>query len=559
MNKKSYIKRFIRVLFVFFKIFLSFRKEFILTRKKGYKYSQLRMLKIHKKNAKLLYNLAVDLGGVMIKLCQYFSTRRDMFPEPYIEILSPLQDNVPPVSFQEIESRLIEEYGDYNKIFIDINKVPLAAASLGQVHRAMLHNGDKVVLKVLKPMAERVVDIDFAILFHVFKLFGNLKAISDKIDINLILSEFIRVTGDELNFRREAFVSKLLKEKLGKFNYLKIPYIYEEISTENILVMEFCEGVKISELSDYDAIHCDPVILARRIVEIYFEQLLFIKTIHFDPHPGNILINTNNQIILLDFGMSGEITEKMSAGMKDGLKAFSIRDYRKILDILHDLGFLRKGVNRYSLLTVMEYFFDEILNVVRLDKESIQTVDLGPVIDDLIEIIYSQPFILPVEWAYIARTASTLAGIISGLNPAFKFNDEFKPFADKLLRNNIEEILSGTGEQLLKNIKTVYSLPSRMEYVLDTLDRGTLKFKVDLTEVDDRLDDLKNTIVRLVAIGIGFFSLVGAYTIYYVGRSEMYIYLSIVGFSSFFFSWLYSLKLKALRKRDFIKKAISGK
>ena len=167
------------------------------------------------------------------------------------QTLSPLQDNVPPVEFERIEKVIKEEFPNYNEIYKSIDPVPLASASLGQTHKAFLHDGREVVLKILKPDIEKIIDTDFAILTQVFKLMNNFKVFQEHADFFQILDEFIRVSGDELNFIREAHICKELKRNLIDLDYLIIPHIYEEYSTRRIIVMEYQGGDRISMVQDW--------------------------------------------------------------------------------------------------------------------------------------------------------------------------------------------------------------------------------------------------------------------------------------------------------------------
>lgn len=539
MNK-IYRRRYFEILTVFVKMLFTFKKEYGLIQKKGYSYAQKEMERAHTKRAKELYQLAIRFGGVLIKLCQYFSTKRDMFPEPYLKILAPLQDRVPPVPFESIEKRLNAEYGNYHQIFREFQHEPLAAASLGQVHRAVLKNGKAVVVKVLKYEAEDMVDLDFAILFHIFRLFEHIKFISDRIDLKQVLEEFIRITGDELNFRREIFISKKLRKGLSKFHYLKIPYVYEEYSTAKIIVMEYCEGVKINEISDFQSINCDPIIISKRILDLFFEQFIFIRWVHFDPHPGNILIAPDNRIILLDFGMAGEISGKMRDGISSGIVAFVKKDYRELIRILDRLGFFKKGFNYYSLTPVLEYFFDEIAETVKLEKESIQSVDLAPIMDDLLGIIYTQPIVIPIEWAYTGKTVSALSGIVSILNPNFRLYEEIKPYATKLLKEDSIHLFTNTLTEYWEDLKSVLDLPGRMTSFFNAYDHGNLIVKTDSGYSENQISALKNSIIACLFFilsvivflwGISFDSSVESY------RFFACLFFSVFSFSISFFSF----------------------
>jgi len=526
-----------------------FHREYQLIKKKGYNYAQQKMDIIHEKRAKQLYDMAISLGGVLIKLCQFFSARRDVFPDPYIKILSSLQDNVPPIKFTEIEKVLNREYDDCNKNFKSIDPVPLASASIGQVHKATLHNGSEVVLKILKPGVEKTIDTDLAILFFIFKLLSNLKLFKDRTDLQNVLDEFITITGDELNFTREAYIAAFFKENLKKLHFVNVPYIYPEYSTSKIIVMEYLSGDKITDKDSWSKRNNDPIILSKRIIKLYFEQFLTLKFINFDPHPGNILVADNNELVLLDFGMSGQITEKMRNDFKDLLRAIINRNYRLVLEVFDNLGFIKKGVNRYTLLPVIEYFFGELINTLKLNRESIQTADITPIIDDLVDIIYEQPFILPANWSYIGKTIGTVSGIVSTLNPDFRIYEELLPFAEKFLKDNIFTTTDKAIQNLKSGIFNLHTLPGRANYFIENIERGSYKFAVDTTDINIKIDESAAFMTRFFSFVIAVFSGAGSYICYISGKGSISFILLLISclFMSLFFFY------KKHSKKDIIK------
>jgi predicted unusual protein kinase regulating ubiquinone biosynthesis (AarF/ABC1/UbiB family) len=545
-------KRFTKVIGIFLRILLDLRKEMKIRKRKGFEYSQKVMAKTHIKRAWELYHIAIYLGGMMIKLCQYLSTRRDMLPEAYVTILSQLQDNVPPVAYADIKTIIDAEYTDRYFPFASIDETPLASASLGQAHRAKLKTGEDVVLKVLKPEVEKIIDTDSAILFYVFRLFSKIKAFRDFSEFSLVLEEFFRVTGDELNFKREVEISKRFKKSFVKFDYVKVPYVYEKFSNRRIIVMEFIDGVKITDVDKWAGKNNDPAVLSRRLIELYFEQFITMKIIHFDPHPGNIYVLENNNIALLDFCMSGEITEAMSGAIKDSLVAFARKDYVKLLELLKELGFLKKSANIYLFLPIVEYFFDEILETVKLEQSSMEKIDLSPVVDDLVEIIYTQPFRLPYEWAYIGKTIGTLTGIISTLYPDFKLYDELKPYFDKLVNGNIKEIVEKGLDFAKTTFNEIVNLPHKVDSLVNKIERGQLKFHVDFEDVDDKIMSLGATITRGISVAVSFFSGIFAYILHIINRPEGTIVFGGISLLAFFYFLLYRKKTK----REIIKKTL---
>jgi len=520
--------RFFKVARVFFGMVRDFYREARLIRRKGYAFSQKKMSPVHEKRARQFYDMAIALGGLHIKLCQFFSARRDIFPEPYIRILARLQDSVPPVPFSAIEQVLQEEYDDWRQHFKEIDPVPLASASLGQVHKAVLHDGREVALKILKPGVKRIIDIDFAILFYVFRLLSYSRRIREHADLFNLLDEFVAVTSDELNFKREAHIAARFREQLQKLPYVRIPLIYDAYCTAHVIVMEFLTGDKISDVHAWESRGNDPLVLSRRIIELYFEQFLKTGLIHFDPHPGNILVTDDNCLVLLDFGMSGEITDRMRNGIRELIRGVIIRDYRLVLDVLDQLGFIRKGVNKYSLLPVIEFFFDELLHVLKLNRESIHSADVSPIIDDLVEIVYEHPIQIPANWAYIGKTIGTLAGIVATLHPDCNVYEEIKPYADQILKDGILTTIEKGVSELGENLSQLYRLPARANEFMGNIERGIYTFRVDMSDIDRKANELMVFVVRFFSFVISLFSGAGAYLFYRAGQSPKMLVCSVI-------------------------------
>lgn len=530
---RNYRKRFFRVLGIFIKIIFAFGKEFKLTRRYGYKTAQEKMYSRHLKCAKELYSVSIELGSIYIKLCQFLSTKNDIFPAPYIEILSPLQNSVPAVPFSSIEERLISEYKDYKQVFSSFSEVPMAVASLGQVHCATLKDGKKVVVKVLKKEAEDTVDFDLAILFRVVRFVEHFGFISKHIDLSSLLDEFINVTSDELNFFREIFVAEKMRKSLSKFSYLKIPKMYKEFCTRRIIVMEYCEGIKINEVKDFREINCNPKVLADRILEVFFEQFVFTGWVHFDPHPGNILVAPGNRIVLLDFGMSGEITPDMSDAIARGIIAVMNQDSRAVLQILQEQEFLRDAANIHTLLPLVEFLLNKVAVMLNMNKQSIQTFDFTPIKKDFHNLMSSEEIVVPVKWAYAGKTVAALAGFLAVLNPDFKIYEQVRKYAAKIVIGKPQLLVKYGAKDAVRFAKLTYSLPERLTRLLDEYDRGTLVVK---TKSGDESNENKPVKRGLFLITAFIFFICGI--LYKFAPQYMYIALLISGGTIFAYSLL---------------------
>ncbi len=509
---------------------LDFRKEYSLIRKKGYKTAEILMKRRHEKRARQLYSIAITYGGVLIKMCQYFSSRRDIFPDPYITILSPLQDDVPPVPFKKIDEQIKLELGDYTRFFTSIDEQCVSSASLGQVHKAVLYNGDTVAVKVLKPEIEKIIDLDFSIIYHIFKIMSSLRFFKDMGgDFLRILDEFITITGDELNFTREGVIADRFRNYFSSYEYIKIPRIYFEYSTQRILVMEYIDGSKITDRSTWELRNNNPDIIAERILELYVKQFLSFGTVHYDPHPGNILVLENSCIALLDFGMSGEISDAMIKGLKDAVDAVIAKNPGKIIAALDSLGFIKKGVNRNILLPIVKFFMDDVIGKASLGRESFQEIDVSAIQDDIIEIIRSEPFSVPVDWAFIGKTVSTLMGIISTLNPDFPVVETLKPYANEIVQKNLRSTAAALIESLKKNLSALYELPVKAGNFIDGIESGKVKIKIELSEFEENITSMKSFFIKLAFFITGVLILTGGYLLYSTGRQDSSFALFVPG------------------------------
>jgi len=418
------------------------------------------------------------------------------------------------------------------------------------VHRARLLDGREAVLKILKPGIERIIDTDFAILYFVFKLLSRFRVFQEHADFFDLLAEFIRVTGDELNFRREVYIAREFKKHLAGLDYVTVPDIYQEFCTNRIIVMEYHDGDRVNNIDAWITRNNDPEIIAKRIVEMYLEQFLSDPFIHFDPHPGNILITSDNHIVLVDYGMAGEISDRMRKGFADSLEALINKNPRKLIDALFALGFIRKGANRYALLPIVDFFIDEVLETFKFDRESFYSIDFTPIRDDLVEIIYTQPFTIPIDWAYIGKTLSTIAGLISILNPGFNLYGELKPYARRLLSANAAEKAARLLDSVKMNLSAAAAMPGRISDFMDNLERGYFKMKVDYGEIIDKIDEVKGFVIRIIIFMIGLVCGISTFIFYGEGKMSQSLMFAVTGGAAFLLFLVYKKRLA----RDKIRK-----
>src|SRR5436190_5663670 len=264
------------------------------------------------KHAKELPADLERLGPTFVKLGQLLSSRADLLPPPYLKHLARLQDKVTPFPFEQVQATVEKELGvPICTAFEMFEREPLAAASLGQVHRATLHDGRLVVVKVQRPNIVKQIDEDFAALEEIARFLRRYTQICQQVELDRVLEEFESTLAHELDYRLEASHMVALSKHLAKFEHLSVPLPIEDYTTEKVLTMEYIEGTKITELSPLAQIEWDGGALAEELFQAYLQQILVDGLFHADPHPGNVLVTPDGRIALLDLGMVGHTPPAM--------------------------------------------------------------------------------------------------------------------------------------------------------------------------------------------------------------------------------------------------------
>ncbi len=448
-----------------------FWRESRLSRKVGFKEAERRMEARHRRRAIKFRETAVELGGVLIKLGQFMSARVDVMPEPYIMELMKLQDEVPPEDYPLIKTLIESELGrPIDEIFQTFNPVPRAAASLGQVHEAVLNSGEKVAVKVQRPGIEELIDIDMGTLAYIMEGLNRFTHVGDRIDIMGLLDVFSRVLGEELDFLREADSAERFALDFKEDALVCIPKVYWAYTTDRIVTLEYVEGIKINDYSVLDDAGIDRHRVAQILVDIYVRQFLEHGFFHADPHPGNIFVLPGPRLALVDFGMMGDITTEARDRFIDVLLAIIARDAGDTIEAAIDLGFIRKGANLTPIRNALEWAFSRYTGVTTAKDITLANID--EIQEDIRMILRDYPFNMPVDFAYLGKTFGTLIGLISGLDPDFDIIEEAQPYINKL-RSEIQfDILT---KKIKKTILMLIGLPDRLDKILTRAEKVLAK------------------------------------------------------------------------------------
>ncbi|MEH2015429.1 ABC1 kinase family protein [Nostoc sp.] len=428
-------------------------------------------------------NTLLDLGPTFIKVGQLFSTRADIFPVEYVEELAKLQDKVPAFSYEQVEATIEKELGKkIPELFHNFEPIPLAAASLGQVHKAVLHTGESVVVKVQRPGLKKLFEIDLQILKGITRYFQNHPKWGRGRDWLGIYEECCRILWEEIDYLNEGRNADTFRRNFRGYDWVNVPRIYWRYATSRVLTLEYLPGIKISQYEALEAAGLDRKAIARQGAQAYLLQLLNSGFFHADPHPGNIAISASGALIFYDFGMMGRIKSNVREGLMQTLFGIAQKDGDRVVQSLIDLGAIAPtddmGPVRRSVQYMLDHFMDK-----PFENQSVAAIS-----DDLYEIAYNQPFRFPATFTFVMRAFSTLEGVGKGLDPEFNFMEVAKPYAMQLMTdmNGSEgnSFLNELSRQAAQVSSTAFGLPRRLEDTLEKLERGDMRLRVRSIETE---------------------------------------------------------------------------
>ncbi len=432
----------------------------------------------------------LELGPTFIKVGQLFSTRADLFPAEYVAELSKLQDRVPAFSYEQTRTIIENDLGKpLSTLFHGFDPTPLAAASLGQVHKAQLHSGEEVVVKIQRPGLKQLFTIDLAILKKIAWYFQNHPRWGVGRDWLGIYDECCRILWQEVDYLREGRSADTFRRNFRNMNWVKVPRVYWRYTSPRVLTLEYAPGIKISHYEALEAAGLNRKELAKLGARAYLQQLLNDGFFHADPHPGNLAVSPNGALIFYDFGMMGEIKADVKSGLMETMMGVTEKNADRIVRSLVDLGALQPvedmGPVRRSIQFMLDNFMDK-----PFEAQSIKAIS-----DDLYEIAYDQPFRFPATFTFVMRAFSTLEGVGKGLDPDFNFMAVAQPFALQMMNSKLpngNSLINELGRQAAQISTTTLGLPRRIEDTIEKLDRGDIRVRVRAQESDRLLRKLSS-------------------------------------------------------------------
>ena len=431
--------------------------------------------------AQWLTRQLLQLGSAFIKLGQLLSSRPDILPAGWVSELASLQDNVPAFSFDRVQTVLEEELGQRCAEVIDLDPQPLGAASLAQVHRASLRSGRQVVLKVQRQGLDRRFRLDLDVMQQVAAVLQRHPTWGRGRDWPAMARECRRVLLRELDFRVEAQYAARFRQQFLDDEQIRIPGVIWELSTRRVLCLDYLPGIKINDREAMLAAGINPSDVAEIGAASYLKQLVRFGFFHADPHPGNLAVASDGALIYYDFGMMGVLSDGLRRRLGSMVRAAAARDSAALVAELQAAGLIGTEIDVGPVRRLVRVMLQDALtppfssNVI--DKLS----------GDLYDLVYGQPFRLPVELIFVMRALSTFEGVGRSLDPAFSLVSIAKPYLLPLMTSSgsgTNDLFNELGRQVGALSSKAVGIPRRLDESLERLEQGDLQLQVRLGESD---------------------------------------------------------------------------
>ena len=431
--------------------------------------------------ARWLTQELLELGSAFIKLGQLLSARPDVLPAGWVAELADLQDKVPAFPFDQAQALLEEELGARCAEIIDLDEEPLGAASLAQVHRASLRSGRQVVLKIQRPGLESVFRLDLEVMQQVAAVLQRHPQWGRGRDWVAIAQECRRVLLRELDFRLEAQHAARFRQQFLDESRIRVPGVIWELSSRRVLCLDYLPGIKINDRQALIQAGINPGEVAEIGAASYLQQLVRYGFFHADPHPGNLAVAADGALIYYDFGMMGQLSERLRRRLGAMVRAAASRDAAALVEEMQAAGVIAGDVDVGPVRRLVRLMLRDALtppfsaNVI--DKLS----------GDLYDLVYGQPFRLPVELIFVMRALSTFEGVGRTLDPAFSLVAIAKPYLLPLMTSSgsgTNDLFNELGRQVGAIGTRAAALPRRLDESLERLEQGDLQLQVRLGESD---------------------------------------------------------------------------
>ncbi|MBC8334334.1 MAG: AarF/ABC1/UbiB kinase family protein [Anaerolineales bacterium] len=457
--------------------------------------------------------MAIRMGGVMIKVGQFLSSRLDVLPPEIVEELSGLQDEVPAEDFDAIRELAEAELGgSLEKKFKTFDATPMAAASLGQVHRASLLPESQetilfnnIVVKIQRPHIKEIIEVDLSALRRVGGWLERYKPIRQRADVQGLIEEFSTTIYEEVDYLAEGKNVEIFQEHFADHARIHVPRVVWEFTRPQVLTLEDVFAIKIT---DYDAITAagiDRAEVARVLLDTYLKQIFEDGFFHADPHPGNLFVtplagpdedgSVDWKLTFVDFGMVGRVPDNLRAGLREMVIAVGTRDAKRLVRAYQQLGLLLPGANLKLIEEAESQVFERFWGKSMSELRQISLDEMREFALQFRELMYEMPFQIPHNLLLLGRTVAILSGMCTGLDPDFNLWDQLSPYARKLISEEATSNWDMWFNELGDLAKTLIAIPAQTGRVLDKIEKGDLE--VHMPRVAQQISHLERAVYKL--------------------------------------------------------------
>ena len=482
--------------------------------------------------AQRFHVLAVELGGLMIKVGQFMSSRLDVLPPEITAELAGLQDEVPAVPVDRIRVLAEAELGvPLERAFASFDETPLAAASLGQAHRARLSDEDAavtgfadVVVKVQRPGIDQVVATDLAALRRVGGWLRRIRFVADRVDAPALVEEFAQTSLEEIDYLHEAAAAERFAENFAGDPRVDAPAVAWERTTRRVLTLADVTAIKINDVDALRAAGIDPADVARVFAEVMFDQLFTHGFVHADPHPGNIFVTPHRaggvgmpgaappvpgsatgadaahpawRLTFIDFGMMAEVPEGIRHGLRTLFIAAASRDGKGMVAAAQEIGVLMPSAENRELERALSALFARFGGMGFAELRDVDPREFQGFAEEFGDTMRSLPVQLPEGLLLLIRAVSLTSGMCSGLDPQFNIWESIEPYATRLLADESGNLVRDLSQQAMSNAGILWRLPKRIDDIITRVDEGSVTF--DTSRIERRLDRIDGLVRRGVS------------------------------------------------------------
>lgn len=435
-----------------------------------------------------------ELGPTFIKIGQIASTRSDIFPVDIVNELEKLQDDVPPFSYEEVQGVFLTEFGiEVEEMFSEFRTIPLAAASIGQVHYAVLKTGERVAVKIQRPSIRKIIETDLEILRDIAMLAERRLDWAAKYQLVDIVDEFAKSLTAEVDYSLEGRNSEKISKQFEGDDKIYIPKVYWEYSSQKVLTMEFVEGTKLNEFAKLEQQGYNRKVIAERVVHSIFQQILIDGFFHGDPHPGNVLVTTGNKIIFMDFGMVGRLSPQMRDHFASFIISMMLQNTDGVIKAVMKMGLVPEEANLTLLKSDVDMLREKYYDV------PFSQLSLGEAVTDLFSVASKHGIRIPTDLTLVGKSLLTMEGMVEKLDPELSIIKIAEPFGRHLLKERYQP--KNLAFRLWGNLQEygeiVTELPKSVKEFSSIMKQGKLRVEISLSDLDRLLTRMERVSNRI--------------------------------------------------------------